>query len=460
MDDDNNKSRNLVPNLVIPTLLQIMSQSIPFVDDNVVVKRQCAVTLLAFGHARMNPQDFVHVIAPILTFQNVSLNIDTDWLEWNEVELNGTAWDDPVTNIATRAAQQCWNALLESKSDYVGVTKADDNNDVKRRVLQQLGWREMATAVRAHFFGRDENETTTVSKSTWQYPLPQVPQPLPNEPIEMRPSRVHVAMQFIFLSNTMSVAVLQQVLPILYALLDTTSKHVAMGASALLHIYTLVTRESLQEFQETLLQVLDRAVMTTRKGPAVLLVALAQSRVFEILQDCKVQRRQVTQQMLIILKRNCAQDSVSLLLGLLAGGIIPLLKQLAEEPNADAMELGRLGLTTLLFALKGFNVSVQAAALMALIYLMLGAYPIMPRHGGVIMSHVLACLGRAGDSGSVVGLEKVGVTAAAMALIVCGEGAVAVLEKIDENADKYETKLVLQVSSIREEALQLQEASV
>ena len=460
-------SHALIANLVFPTLLQVMAQSIPFVGDNDVhAKRTCAVTLLSFGHARMDPRFFVNVndvIASTLSFQDVSLDVGTDWLDWTSVELNGTTWDDPITGIATRTAQQCWNILWKCNGGGDAIEDKVNNDIVKRLVLQQLGWKEMAVAVRAHFFGRDETETTTVSKPVWQYPLVQSREPLPHESICKRPSRVHVALQFLYLLDTQPAManVLQDVLPMIYALLDSTNKHVAMGAAALLHVYTLVTPETLQAYQDTLLPVLERATTQTREGPAVLLVALAHSRIFLLLPNAKKQRRQVTQQMLTTVWQHCAQQNVQLLLGLLVGGIVPLLQQLADEPNADAMELGRLGLNALLSTLHTFHPSIQGASLMALIHLLLGAYPIMTRHGGVIMSNLLACLGRANQAGmeECTSFEKVAVTTAAVALIVCGDRAAAVLDYLDENANHYEPTLVQHVGSIRKEALRLQEAN-
>ena len=454
----------LLANHVLPTMLRITSQCIPFLNDNVTVKRACALSLLSFGHSRMDPRLFLDVqeiISCILSVEDVvSVDINTHWLDWNLVQLNGTLWDDPVTGIATRAAQSCWNALFTSES----INNHDGNDDcVKKRVLQQLGWLEMAKLVRAHFFGRDDEWSgdTTLSKPTskWQYPLPQMPQPLPNASIAKRPSRVHVALQFVYLvmdtTTPLPPKMLPEILPVMYALLDSTPKHVAMGAAGLLCLYQLVSRETWSEFQEPLIQVLSRAVFTTREGPAVFLVALAQSRAFSILEtNVGKERRQATQQMLHIVQKNPREGNIPLILGLLVGGIVPLLKQLAEEPRADAMEFGRLGLSTLLSLLQSFDSATQGAALVALIHLLLGAYPIMPRHGGLIMSHLVSCLGDACEKdGSIV---KIAATAAAMALTVCGESAAVILERI-ESADDFIPMLIQQVSNIRQEAIRLQE---
>ena len=91
-----------------------------------------------------------------------------------------------------------------------------------------------------------------------------------------------------------------------------------------------------------------------------------------------------------------ALDRISVVL---TAGLYPLLEQLANQPEAQTMEMGRLGLRTLLPYFRwDSNTCVGRAiphsSILCLISLMMGAYPIMHRHGGKIMSELLACIGR------------------------------------------------------------------
>jgi hypothetical protein len=371
-----------------------------------------------------------------------------NWIDWTTVELRGTAWDDPVTGIATRTAQQGWKALVVD-----GMTH-DDQEDLKWHALHELGMSEMARDVRAHFFGRETVTTTTVTPRPRpnKYPLEFKLERGPNDSFERRPSRVHVALHFISLCRE-STLVLEHVLPICYALLDATSKHIAMGAAALLHLFHLMNGSS--DFAEALLDVLERTCRTTREGPAVFLVCLAQSRVFTILTHRKKERRQATQYLLTVLERNSAIRNDALLLGLLVGGIIPLLQQHAEEPEADALELGRLGLTTLLPLLQwDASPETQVAALVAFIHLMMGAYPVLPRHGGKVMCQLVACLGHATRlGGQEICIIPMATTAAAVALVLCGERASVILDQVE--TEDFDPMLVQHAKAIRDEATRL-----
>ena len=142
----------------------------------------------------------------------------------------------------------------------------------------------------------------------------------------------------------------------LYTLLDSTT-HVAIGAAALIHVLSLVSSNELDEFHEMLRQVLERSlVTTTRKGPAIFLLAVAQSRVYEMSllekNDASQYATTSSDATNINVPFTETQVNTSYIQSLLVGGLVPLLQQLSLEPNASAMELGRLGLTTLLSVLN------------------------------------------------------------------------------------------------------------
>jgi hypothetical protein len=474
---------------VMSTLLHIMARCIPlFHSNDKSAMTTCAVTLLAFGDS-INVRSLIRIQDyTTVSFRDiVSYNVGTDWIDdWEMARLDSSAWNDAVSGIVSRAAKSCWNALDVVLAQDATAVHSDqrnkDNNQtatttndiagdaVPRRVLQHLGWTNMAISVRAHFYGRDVIDATTIvsKKQTWQYPLPQKPQESPTASIERRPSRVFVAIRYIFFlqEKPLTINVLQEILPMVYTLLDSTPNHVTIGAAALIHVLSLVSSHELHEFQEMSRQVLERSLATTaRKGPAIFLLSVAQSRVYQLLLETNetvtVQRRRATQQILTTIYRNASQTT--LIQSLLVGGLVPLLQQLSMEPNASAMELGRLGLTTLLSVLNTtfLDSNICGATLVALMHLMMGAHPILPRHGGQVMSQLLASFCRraeyCGDDDKWDDLERVQTATAAMALLVCGERAEVVLNEVEKHSNDYDDILVKQVSNVRTEASRLQE---
>ena len=143
--------------------------------------------------------------------------------------------------------------------------------------------------------------------------------------------------------------------------------------------------------------------------------------------------------------------------GALVAGINPLLAQLTSFPKAASVELARVGLSALLplVGWSGMRLEVRSAqvsALVGLISLMNGAYPIMPHHGKKIMTEVFLLLDRADkdaaflsnnktagmingknhdDEISTDATIKVALYAASVALTICGCSAETVLEHIE-----------------------------
>lgn len=144
--------------------------------------------------------------------------------------------------------------------------------------------------------------------------------------------------------------------------------------------------------------------------------------------------------------------------GVLVGGINPILGQLASFPEAASVEVARVGLSTLLPVIgwTGMRMDVRSAqisALVGLMCLMDGAYPIMPHHGTKIMTEVFLLMDRAGkdavflandkttdpinknldDEVSTDATFRVAVYAASVAHTICGRSAKVVLEHISSN---------------------------
>jgi hypothetical protein len=225
-------------------------------------------------------------------------------------------------------------------------------------------------------------------------------------------------------------------------------------------------------------------------------------------------RRQATQHWLLVLHQNSVQMSDPLQWGLLVGAVLPLLADHIATESADAMELGRLGLGALLPllqtepALSSFGNSdddnnnhddqkrqltsrvrheIPLLALVALSQLLVAAHPVMPRHGGKIASALLACMGhhhdlqqqqevsaartsdkqKDADTADTTSTDtetscrhqpKLTQTAAvaqhvaALALVVCGARARAVLEQVLDSKKEYDEEFVRLIDQVQEEA--------
>ena len=331
------------------------------------------------------------------------------------------------------------------------------------------------------------------------------------------PSRVHVALHYILLLQQDDVnlfgtkknhgtALFEEMLPVIYELLSSHEKaYVALGSAALMHAITLMSNTSsadkdalvlsspeppLAKYAGSLLPVLNDACQTCRDGAPLVLLARAQSMVCdkEYLFRCKdnddtliKHRRTTTSSLLTILNKHSHEvsDPNDLLWSLLVGGILPLLYQHSTKKeaveNVDAMEMGRLGLTALLPILRyssGWSMDddnaddktesnlsrkLLAPSVLALVYLLQAAYPIMPRHGGKIMSELLALLGnlqrqtlKTPAEFLLVQLTK---NAAGIALAICGDRAEKILELVGTSRDSIFSNSEAQGSGCFEPAI-------
>jgi hypothetical protein len=541
-----------------------------------VILRRCAVSLLAFGVPRLGPREVDAAIADELSRvsryllsgsesatlkddSNNKLDIRLHGMDWKAVELDGTAWDDPTVGVATRMANSLWQQLAvqlhnQSTSTGTGTNTSTIDTDIpsdclnvaatKKLVLVTLGIESMAKDVRAHFFGRDMVEDATAltnRKSATRLHLgrtvsysPPSNDPL-NRPYQEIPSRVHVALQFISLldihTTTVNVSILDDLLPICYELLMASTDEIrALGAAALLHLLKCeaTPTDLWSQTVDNLLPPLDHACKTCRLGPAVAVIGLAQTELFRQLSSssnstrqnhlapffARDRRRQATQHWLLVLHQNSVKMGDPLQWGLLMGAILPLLADHIAAENADAMELGRLGLTALLPLLQtepalsslwnndddndnddGDNQTrlltsrvrheIPLLALVALSQLLVAAHPIMPRHGGKIASALLACMGHhhllqqeasgkqkdadtadtksAGtDAGTSCSHQpKLALTAAVaqhvavLALVVCGARARVVSEQVLDSKEEYDEEFVRLIEQVQQKATTL-----
>ena len=351
----------------------------------------------------------------------------------------------------------------------------------------------LARAVRSHFFGRDSHSLLVVQQDNQSTKQTQLvlgrTVTTENRSIQEKkayeewPSRLQSSLAWISLLDqqdfedlpvrTKISEILDELLPICYALIDNYNRtHAALGVSCLIHLMDITTQHKSGErseamvanasvwtsFADAIISVLSLAFTTTNEGSVLFLIGQAQCRLFTISGEHQKERRIASHNWLSKLQQDVHRTCSRVRLWeLLAGGIIPLLNQHAQLENADGMEFGRLGLSVLLPLISGESIEVDSktrfASLVAFVNLLMSCHPIMPRHGGKIMSSLLAgiCDAPTSSDGEKATLSMMKHTAA-VALVFCGESssrAAQILDDVVSDKAKYEERLVRAVLDIR-----------
>jgi hypothetical protein len=383
----------------------------------------------------------------------------------------------------------------------------------------------------------------------WTMVKPSFAQDTNQAPFRAIPSRVHVACQFIslitadddvFNGSTSRSSIAEELLPVVMELLSAPVYSMqSWGAACLLQILSLETKAtaSLHRRQDdaldcsrlwtftpvqidNLLSLLQVNIQTCREGPVLAVLGMAQQELLRRsflnpdlhLTDTKRQslvRRKATQERLLMLSKNLhsyqqSSNNNHLVWGILVGGIVPLFFDHCtrdDDPDASLIELGRLGLFSLLDLIRNANQSssilededdveliemdgvsplppdinsqmreaekkdIQLLALLALSNLMIAAHPIMPHHGGKIMCALLSVCcscSRACANGRVSHVVNTSANTdvspavfdwayhvAAMAVVSCGTRAVDILDMVlqrngDQNQWSDTVRLVAQ----------------
>jgi hypothetical protein len=438
---------------------------------------------------------------------NISLpRLPKEILEWVGLMRNSSSCRKTETAAESSSSlstlvQALWEQLADvvCGMHHATISRQDPNRIPYNNVIEYLGMESMSQTMRAHFFARDIwPEDMPVALPTQRLHLGHTitetkrEDPMAKKPYQCNPSRCKATLYFLFQLKALNAEILDQILPIIYELLNaSTDIHVGCGAACLFHLLNCQIASpklwSHGPVADNLLSMLEKNIQICRKGPTLVLLGLAQRRLFQVLftidDRYRQRRRQATHQWLRILDRHSRHFTKDFLVwGLLVGGIVPLLYDHAvSDENADALEVGRLGLQALLPTIRGecgyddldgkslwnaaatvydgkdnddmdlhsgdrgvlLSVAVSIPALVALSNLLMSAHPIMPRHAGKIICELVAFLRKhewppelEDEQCSVQKLELLLTTkrlashVAAMAMVVCGEPASAIMNRI------------------------------
>lgn len=444
-----------------------------------------------------------------------------DMVRGQSSRVSALNWIDPKCDQILRSIWKRLEILSKPQTSKVPTNEQPYHEQRIAVVVEALGGvGPFFEEVRAHFFGRNmhgmeellttTNATPSVAVRMGKRVLVDATTPSEEPPHEVVCSRVAVAvnaMKLLLVPRTMGVghrnALLANIFPVCATLVDSNrSALCALGVAGFVRtVDTLFWSDkessyddydACESFADNTLSVLGRAFRSSSEPSVILAIGRAQSKILgRMVQQeessrgsdrFRRQRRAVTGQWLLQLGKSMHRRTTKRQpLDFLLGGAIPLLAQHAtdNDQEADGMEVGRLGLAALLPLIAnttptmGIDVSedfeednsnndnvdpkTQLASIVALINLLFAAHPIMPGHGGKIISHLLAAAlavpptNSNGNSSLNGTIRKLAIVAAALATIVCGpQFAGKLLESIESDRDEYGPELLAVVSEVRE----------
>ncbi|EJK50846.1 hypothetical protein THAOC_30048 [Thalassiosira oceanica] len=346
-------------------------------------------------------------------------------------------WSDSDTGIAARTAMDLMMevlSILEPKSrGNLSLFSMLQN------ICRHVGVKKIASAARAHFFGRLVGKSVEIQPRQNGGFMPMIKRinddssgEDPNnreKPHIETPMRIPSAVVLLSAAlscpgsdddDEMDTAYLDA-LPVGLSLLDDAqSLHQGLGASMLVSVCesacSQVEKGSLDfvsRYGQLIASVLEEEIrISGRDDPTILgTVCLASSKFVKLLVSsrCSVQglsatslaRKFVIEMFNAITTQihTCQNGNNERISAVLAAGVNPILAQLATCREAASVEVARKGLSVLLPVIgwSGMDIdtrSAQAVALSSLVSLLVGAYPIMPRKGKQIMIEIILLLDR------------------------------------------------------------------
>eukprot|EP00526_Cylindrotheca_closterium_P005874 CAMPEP_0113621982 /NCGR_PEP_ID=MMETSP0017_2-20120614/11252_1 /TAXON_ID=2856 /ORGANISM="Cylindrotheca closterium" /LENGTH=572 /DNA_ID=CAMNT_0000531777 /DNA_START=216 /DNA_END=1931 /DNA_ORIENTATION=+ /assembly_acc=CAM_ASM_000147 len=417
-------------------------------------------------------------ISQFFTFQSI---------DWSSVSIDDSSWNDRIVGAQVRSAEIVWTDMAEllakrqRKRDPEELVNLPGDKQMQHYVIQSLGMDTLSSAIRSMFFARNEEPFEPREKQTTSTYVMLGRTVTKTQTIEMEkpyrttPSRAYVALVFcLYLSVEQEEDCMQLVsnlLPVFLELIDSPDNvFCCLGVSALRTLLNMTgKRKCWLGYEGHCIAALNSAFTTHRNGPTptptLILIGVVQSCLFgEIFQDAGQKRKQVTRQWLLQLRQLALGVSSGFSpWDVLVGGVIPLLFQHAKLPNADAIELGRLGLSAILPLLVSETTEKKALAslFVAMINLMAGAYPMMAHHRGKIMTHLLAATTKLkmSDDSEDCCVFALGRHTAGLGHVIVSSGgnkdAEGLLDTIERESDSYQVVLIEVAKEIREYAAEL-----
>lgn len=369
-----------------------------------------------------------------------------------------------------------------------------------QNICRHVGVEKVASTARAHFFGRLVGKSVIKPRQNGFMPMIKRIDDDSGREVSTKREKPHIETPMripsavVLLSAALSCpgnddemdTAYLDALPIGLSLLDDAqSLHQGLGAFLLVSVFesacSRVENGSLDfvsRYGQLIASVLEEEIrISGRDDPTILgTVCLASSKFVELLVKSKrsiqglsatsLARKFVVEMFNSITTQtnSCQNGNDERISAVLTAGINPILAQLATCREAASVEVARQGLSVLLPVIgwSGMNLetrSAQAVALSSLVSLLVGAYPIMPRHGKKIMTEVVLLLDRCtkdkaflNDQGTIgstdsyttemlsatEAIAEIARFAAAVCLAVCGDSAASILGHVETTQKRDE----------------------
>lgn len=344
-------------------------------------------------------------------------------------------------------------------------------NITPETVLRALDFVLVARAIRRHFFS-----PTAILKQGVQ---PEVLFAVRTKRERLNSStvdfvadqfRVHMALIFFRMikpeDSSRTSELVGEIMPVCIALLESSNAtNITLAASVLFHLMHVLDSASpvWSRFAPEVFSTLRTAFMVHREGSVLSVIGCAQNQMLEICCDHDEGRiicKQWLQRLHDVSQGAVANNSCCEVLII---GVAPLLCRLAaNRSKALGMELCRLGLLPLITG-DFVDIRTQICSVVALIHLILAAFPVISNHGGKIICHLLGTLkddltlkdDSHGATEKVQCLRDLGQRGAALSLAVCGDRAYAILDNVDSKSKGYNTAFLQRLEVVRNLAVRL-----
>jgi hypothetical protein len=441
------------------------------------------------------------LVYAVHTYCNSRLHLGTNYCAF---------WDDPVINLKYNALSVDWAESPVLRRCAVSLVKtcnwdnqfaiALGNRKVESFDKIPQGRTKCGTfsaadflkltivqMCRAHFFGRlfptnsTEQISTVTQQQTSRHPSGVIVSKSKSSdtdaPSETRRLSQLVAPLRIFsilIYHTFPTSLLVEMLPVIYSLLDFwDSKYQTLGGALYLSLFRHGDQMKgflLKDDDGLAEQILNRVILTCRDPVAVALLSMAHCKILlikansdrpRLLDACKgkIHKAKTT----YFGPDTDVDHGRRMLPGLVVGAILPLLSHLAtwNAENANAIEISREGLDLFLSTLLGYcpshgcetTESVRTiAALIGLVTLLMGSWPVARAYSGQIMCSHLTVIGKAErqdtcsqkhsssmetseqQRGQRNAVSKCTKHSASIALIICGEAGQQVLTAVENES--------------------------
>ncbi|KAG7369865.1 hypothetical protein IV203_027611 [Nitzschia inconspicua] len=416
--------------------------------------------------------------------------LDLNGVDWSSVTLVTTIWSG--SDDIVKATEGVWTRLKAVVLKEKNPTKGQNDPTLNRtsfaqqqqEIIQQLGGPvPFYQNIRAHFFGRDMVDWQPQMHTSQQVVLGRrvtKSQPVVSDlPHRAIPSRMATALNSLRYLNALtheertSTAIwnslIDELFPIVATLVDSNHNlEIGLGASGFLCLLTVFHQSDIKLSQlgdkgktnlDNILSVLDLGFKISQ-GAATVAVGQAQCCAFRILEreygrtlplEYRNRRQKITQQWVKELMRFNRPDEDSRRWEVLTGGIVPFLCQMGRDTStADGMEIGRQTLSVLLPLIDQDTILVdektEMVALMGLINLLLAAHPIMPNHGGKILSALLSAAALAARTSA---LHKLALYTGGVALVICGPKFTdGILNMVQDEQSRFQERLKASAASM------------